>query len=177
MIEKLEETIADLQLEVKEKSEALSELANLEEKLMVAEKLASQSQTVSERLQGAADELGMERQKFKRELEEACITKNQLTKELEANQKEAEVARRGMEELQRLGEAQAKELAAARSCMVEEQQQVAAKLAEATKQLSKVEEEKEEMEMQMRALLEQIHQKKDVESNLKQVEGRLADVE
>ena len=111
---------------------------------MIAESLASQSQTVSERLQGAADELDVESRRLKKELEEACAIKNQLTKQLEANEKEAEVARREMEELRRLGEAQAKELEAARSCMVEEQQQVATKFALATKQLTKVEAEQQE---------------------------------
>merc|ERR1712228_872955 len=48
VIERLEETIADLKLEVNQKSEALRELSNLEEKLMGAERLASQSQAVSE---------------------------------------------------------------------------------------------------------------------------------
>merc|ERR1719234_2868532 len=121
MVERLEEVIAELQLEVKEKSEALGELSKLEEKLRIAERLASQSQTESAQLQGAANDLEVERQSFKKQLEEASIIKKQLTKELELNQKEAEVARQGMEELRRLGDAQAKELEAARSCMVEEQ--------------------------------------------------------
>ena len=110
---------------------------------MGAERLASQSQAVSEQLQGAADELDVESQRLKKELEEACTIKNQLAKELKANEKEADAARQEMEELRRLGEAQAKELEAAKSCMVEEQQQVSIKLAEAMKQLGKVEEEKE----------------------------------
>ena len=110
---------------------------------MGAERLASQSQAVSEQLQGAADELDVESQRLKKELEEACTIKNQLAKELKANEKEADAARQEMEELRRVGESQAKELEAAKGCMVEEQQQVSIKLAEAMKQLGKVEEEKE----------------------------------
>ena len=57
---------------------------------MGAKRLASQSQAVSEQLQGAADELDVESQRLKKELEEACTIKNQLAKELKANEKEAD---------------------------------------------------------------------------------------
>merc|ERR1719357_1415186 len=124
----MKETISDLKLELEEKSESLAKFSNMEEQLLTSERSASQSLTESKRLQEAADRLEVEKIKLEKELEVAGSMRNQLTKELEENQKEAEATRREVQELRKLGDDQAKQLEAAKNCMTEEQNLVASRL-------------------------------------------------
>merc|ERR1719357_2367921 len=115
----MKETISDHKLELEEKSESLAKFSNMEEQLLTSERSASQSLTESKRLQEAADRLEVEKMKLEKELEVAGSMRNQLTKELEENQKEAEATRQEVQELRRLGADQAKQLEAAKNCMTE----------------------------------------------------------
>merc|ERR1719204_1182883 len=155
----MKETISDLKLEVEKKSESLAKFSDMEEQLMTSERSASQSHTESKRLQVAADRLEVEKMKLEKELEEARSMRNQLTKEIEENHKEAEATRLEVQELRRLGDDQAKQLEAAKSCMAEEQSLVASRLAETSTELGKVVEEKEELERQVRDLTEKVLEK------------------